>query len=290
MKRILILLSLMIVIAGTVAAQEISTSQPNWTRYTVKGEEFSINLPTQPALTTYALTRREPKEIWERHLGAYVDGVVYTIYSLDDGNPKKALKKRVTASMSNTRWDRDSEQDVTRDGFDGKQFSSTVAPGHTVQLFATKNRYYQFQAVGAPPDDPRVTQFFSSLRLGENVDGIGVTDGPGILWQPVGDPLNMNSDRLYVGKDVTRKVLLVQKIEPQYTEFARLDQVTGTVVLRVVFSAYGSVTNIRTVQALPSGLTEQAISAARKIKFIPAVKDGKFVSMWMQLEYNFNLY
>jgi hypothetical protein len=26
------------------------------------------------------------------------------------------------------------------------------------------------------------------------------------------------------------------------------------------------------------------------LKFIPAVKDGRFVSMWIQLEYNFNLY
>jgi hypothetical protein len=26
------------------------------------------------------------------------------------------------------------------------------------------------------------------------------------------------------------------------------------------------------------------------IKFVPATKDGHQVSMWMQLEYNFNLY
>ena len=66
--------------------------------------------------------------------------------------------------------------------------------------------------------------------------------------------------------------------------------VMGTVVLKVVFSADGSVNNIRTVSGLPSGLTERAIDAARKIKFIPAIKDGKYVPMWMQLEYNFNLY
>jgi outer membrane biosynthesis protein TonB len=44
------------------------------------------------------------------------------------------------------------------------------------------------------------------------------------------------------------------------------------------------------VQGLPYGLTEQAIAAARKLKFVPAMKDGKNVSMWIQLEYNFNLY
>jgi hypothetical protein len=41
---------------------------------------------------------------------------------------------------------------------------------------------------------------------------------------------------------------------------------------------------------LPHGLTEKALSAARNIKFIPAMKDGKYVSMYIQLEYNFNLY
>jgi len=52
----------------------------------------------------------------------------------------------------------------------------------------------------------------------------------------------------------------------------------------------GSVTNISTIRGLPDGLTERAIAAAKIIKFTPAMKDGHPVSMWMQLEYNFNLY
>ena len=71
---------------------------------------------------------------------------------------------------------------------------------------------------------------------------------------------------------------------------AQTGQITGTVVLKVVFSSGGQVTNIRTVSGLPNGLTERAIAAARQIKFVPATKDGHQVSMWMQLEYNFNLY
>jgi hypothetical protein len=38
------------------------------------------------------------------------------------------------------------------------------------------------------------------------------------------------------------------------------------------------------------GLTERSIEAAKKIKFIPASKDGKFVPQAITLEYNFNLY
>ena len=96
--------------------------------------------------------------------------------------------------------------------------------------------------------------------------------------------------RIFTGKDVTTKARLISKPEPQYTEDARKNQITGTVVLKVVFASSGQVTNIRTVSGLPYGLTERAIAAARQIKFVPATKDGHQVSMWMQLEYNFNLY
>ena len=96
--------------------------------------------------------------------------------------------------------------------------------------------------------------------------------------------------KIFTGKEVTSKARLISKPEPQYTEDARKNQITGTVVLKVVFASNGQVQNIRTVSGLPYGLTERAIAAARQIKFVPATKDGHQVSMWMQLEYNFNLY
>jgi len=96
--------------------------------------------------------------------------------------------------------------------------------------------------------------------------------------------------KIFTGREVTSKARLISKPEPQYTEDARKNQVTGTVVLKCVFSSNGTVSNIRTVSGLPYGLTERAIAAARQIKFVPATKDGHQVSMWMQLEYNFNLY
>src|SRR5215207_3219353 len=97
-------------------------------------------------------------------------------------------------------------------------------------------------------------------------------------------------DRIFTGKDVSSKARLISKPEPQYTEDARKNQITGTVVLKCVFSSSGQVTNISVRSGLPYGLTDRAIAAARQIKFVPATKDGHQVSMWMQLEYNFNLY
>ncbi len=97
-------------------------------------------------------------------------------------------------------------------------------------------------------------------------------------------------NRVFSGKDVTSKARVLEKPEPQYTEAARKNQITGVVIIRAVFSASGQVTNISAISKLPDGLTEKAIAAARQIRFVPATKDGRPVSMWMQLEYNFNLY
>jgi TonB family protein len=105
-----------------------------------------------------------------------------------------------------------------------------------------------------------------------------------------GGPGGGDYSRVFSGKEVTSKARVLSKPEPQYTEEARKNQITGTVVLRAVFTSGGQVTNIRSVSGLPFGLTERAIAAARQIKFSPAMKDGRPVSMYIQLEYNFNLY
>jgi len=104
------------------------------------------------------------------------------------------------------------------------------------------------------------------------------------------NPNPNDPDHVYNPPDVTQRARVIFKPEPQYTEEARKNSITGTVILRVVFSKSGEVTNIRAMQALQGGLTEKAIAAARQIRFVPATRNGQPVSMYMQLEYNFNLY
>ncbi|HKV36609.1 MAG TPA: energy transducer TonB [Pyrinomonadaceae bacterium] len=110
---------------------------------------------------------------------------------------------------------------------------------------------------------------------GEGTGGAGGRSGWGSSYSP---------------REVDQRAHLLSKPEPQYTEEARRNQITGTVVLRAIFSSSGEVVQIRALQALPFGLTEQAIAAARKIKFEPAMKNGRPVSVHLHLEYNFNLY
>jgi TonB family protein len=106
---------------------------------------------------------------------------------------------------------------------------------------------------------------------------------PGGVTQPIDDlPLS--------GKEVTTRMRVLYKPEPTYTDAARKAGVTGTVVLRCVFSRSGEVKNFIVVRALGYGLTSHSVEAARKIRFVTATKDGQPVSMWVELQYNFNLY
>ncbi|HEV8368692.1 MAG TPA: TonB family protein [Pyrinomonadaceae bacterium] len=163
--------------------------------------------------------------------------------------------------------------------------------------------------------DPRSTSEVSSKGPGDGGSigtgrGLGIGDGTGSGVGPgndgnIGGGLRApgccgigGSDgnsagveqRPFRSNEVEQRARLLAKPEPQYTEEARRNQITGTVMLRVVFSAFGQVEQIRAMQSLPFGLTERAIAAARQIKFVPATKGGRPVSVYMQLEYNFNLY
>jgi len=90
--------------------------------------------------------------------------------------------------------------------------------------------------------------------------------------------------------EVTTKAGVLVQPEPLYTEAARQAQVSGNVVLRAVLASDGTVRHILVLSGLPHGLTESAITAARRIKFTPALIQGRPVSMFVQLEFSFHLY
>ena len=123
------------------------------------------------------------------------------------------------------------------------------------------------------------------------------TDPSAALWRQqlltlkvLGNVGKKGGEVVKYGDEVTSKARVLSKPEPHYTDAARQAQIKGTVVLRAVLSADGRVRNIMVIKALPYGLTEEALSAARGIRFTPAMVDGVPVSMFVQLEYNFNLY
>ena len=89
---------------------------------------------------------------------------------------------------------------------------------------------------------------------------------------------------------VTEKIKFISKPRAGYTDEARTNQIQGTVRVRVQFLPSGQIGSVSPVSGLPYGLTEQAIAAAKQIRFEPAKKNGVPIQSVAIVEYNFNIY
>jgi len=76
----------------------------------------------------------------------------------------------------------------------------------------------------------------------------------------------------------------------KYTDEARQAGVKGKAIVKVEFASDGQLKHILVLQGLSHGLTQEAVRAARKMKFIPAMKDGQMVSVIANIEFVFSLY
>ncbi len=78
--------------------------------------------------------------------------------------------------------------------------------------------------------------------------------------------------------------------DPEYSEEARKAKYQGTCVLYVVVGPDGLPRDIRVSRTLGLGLDEKAIEAVKSWRFEPAMKDGKPVSVAINIEVDFRLY
>jgi TonB family protein len=117
----------------------------------------------------------------------------------------------------------------------------------------------------------------------------GVTDpGPGGKGGVKDTGIGGDDNILPMSASLSPTKIHIEKAK--YTEEARRNKVRGTVVLNVVFTADGRISDIRVVSGLPYGLTGKAIEAAQKIRFQPAVKNGTPVSVRGILNFRFDTY
>lgn len=284
MKRIPLLVSMLMLLVGSAGAQT------DWKTYTVTDEHFSVALPAVPSMEYRRMNADSRGVRLEISLGSFGDGVVYMIHVFENLSPRQSLDSFIKDRESSGRsWNRKSRGKRTVDGASGKTFSFDGTDG-AVQFFSKGDRLYQFAAVGAPENDARLTKFFSSISLVDRKDSVEVSHiGP----PPLESDTSSSSDtteKIYTRQEVDKNFKPVMNFHPQYTEAARQQRVTGTVVLQCTLAADGNVRSIRVISGLPHGLTENAIQSARKLKFIPAMKDGKYVSVSTQFVFKFDLF
>lgn len=291
--------------AGLVSAAQGAAD--NWERYTFRGEEFSVELPGAPFVweTGRSIYRSNTESDRMRVFGVYAEGAVYLVASFDNPRPSEPLDY-----FASYIWGRalTARGDLTAGGFQGREY----APPHTngaVRLFRAAKHAYLFAALTEEAPGAAARRFFDSVTLSARPAGRAARPlGPPVIQaEPLPTPprggegagAGGSGGRAqapaepaapYRAAEVTRKAVLLYRPEPHYTEGARRDNVTGVVRLRAVLSSSGKVERIGVVKTLPEGLTEQAVRAARHILFFPAVKEGRRVSQWVVIEYNFNIY
>ena len=276
-----------------VSAQPANNPQ-NWERFKIRKDGFSILLPAVPTVISRGRYNNDApgKDAWI--YAAYEDGVVYFVISFDNPDHRSLdyfLEKQLRLAEL-----RDSEVAARTEAVNGSlkgaqytftryDFRRTFSYPGVVQLYDIKNRVVALVATGKDEHDPSVRRFLESADLGDKPAGRdigqGVPNGEGP--QPAADLPTVPSN------EVSRKVMILTKPEPRYSEEARRKQLRGNVILRAVLSSSGKVVDIKGVSGLPL-LVASGIEAARKMYFIPAMKNGRFVSTSVELQYNFNLF
>ena len=115
--------------------------------------------------------------------------------------------------------------------------------------------------------------------------GLGKGDGSGI---GEGSGGGMGGGPYRPGSGIMPPRLL-REVKAGYTEEARLRNLEGEVVLEIVVRRDGSVSDVKLVSGLPSGLNDRAIAAVRQWRFAPATRLGQPVDVIVEVAVEFKL-
>ncbi len=104
------------------------------------------------------------------------------------------------------------------------------------------------------------------------------------------DPRNLSFHRRVSKPSVTENYKILSKPKAIYTPDARENGIKGTVRVKVTLLASGQIGPVTPVTRLPFGLTEEAIKAARNLRFEPRTIDGVPQSVVVTVDYRFDIY
>ena len=134
MKRCFILAGLFVVASVTAPAWQITT--PTWLTYTVKDEKFSVAFPALP-VCDYRRVLHPPSGIerLEIAIGAYADGVVYTVFISESSSRSfdEFIGRRIRTGRI---WNLSSERKVTVDEVERRVFNTVDSASGETHFFA----------------------------------------------------------------------------------------------------------------------------------------------------------
>jgi protein TonB len=119
-----------------------------------------------------------------------------------------------------------------------------------------------------------------------NGTGIGSGDGAGI---GPGSGGNIGGGVYQVGGSV-RPPIVTYQVDPEFSEEARKAKFSGNVVVSLIVGADGKPRNVHVLRGVGMGLDEKAVEAVQQYRFKPATQNGKPVSVYLNVEVNFQIF
>ncbi len=314
MKKIAdILLSMLFIFSISAYAQQIS----DWVQIESENKEISFAVPDNFsfAFDKKGFSHSNPKDFREKYdyknlrsLTAYENGVTMFFESYDVKNSQKAL------SYFLYDYPQSKYQKISFENISGLQIILDKSNYTSLYYFASEKNIYLIGFGARKPTGDTISKFLKTIKLNgkfvfepnaerfkESDKILSIVNLPETPVEIVYNLTNRMPDKKKVSdkiSDETKKpelesektFAIVLKPRPIYTDEARQKAEVGIVRFEVSFSENGRIKRIVINKDLRYGLTENAIKALKRLRFIPSESNNTPISSVKFIEYSFMVY
>jgi TonB family protein len=298
----------------------IQAQKSEWVRIESENKEISFAIPDNFSFVfdKEGFSQTNPRN-WSdiaeftkvRAVTAYQNGATVFFDSYDVKNAKKALP----LLLSNHRDV--SAANISFETFSGLQIISEKDFYSAFYYFASEKNIYLIGVGARQKDNETIFKFLNSVKINNKtvfkipVGKIDESDKILSIVNLVETPIEIEMMSKQERKELEKKskkaksdktepdpkpaadakgLIVLVKPRASYTDIARQSQEQGVTILRATFRADGKIGKISVVKTLKYGLTEQAIRAFKRLRFIPAEKEITPIDVTKNIEYSFTIY
>jgi len=293
----------------------------DWETLRPEGEVFSVLMPKGSTFETSKEIYHKMELNTRTYLSKGASGPIFAVVSLSGIKSNPALYTEMqrmnsyvdafkTLFAPKVRKDATARLDLvgnnTLQGNAGREYRMTLADlSGTVQVFATRKRFYSIVYLDTKKDAAVQEQFLSSFVLPEGTNQTTATaKAPEAEEAPASLESNAQKEKAestakaeetpHVSEPgkrgpVSAGVLNGKAISlptPEYPAEAKAAGAEGVVVIQVMIDEQGNVTDARPISG-PKLLQETSLNAARQAKFSPTLLSGEPVKVTGVLVFNF---
>lgn len=178
-------------------------------------------------------------------------------------------------------------------GFDFKQFVEEDNNQYKKkQYYRIKDSLYILTAVAKSNDNEIIKDFFQSVKLVNNNKVVSPNvsgDIKSITLSGIEEKemLKFDDSQAINDKEADRQVIILNLPYPKFPIRLMRNLNNAEIRLKALFTATGQVTEVEVLESPSKGLSKAAIEAIQKAEFLPAEKDGKLISVYIEKKYSF---